>query len=130
MLSLFSSATSQPVVREIGIFNTTTTAFDVKLARISSGPGTVGAGLTETPVDQPLAVAGGMAFTTHTGGTPTLADLGYRASVGAAIGAGIIWTFGGEGMEITPAAGTVNGIVVVPENGAGQAAQVYVVWDE
>lgn len=130
MLSLFSATTTQPVVREIGIFNTTTTAFDVRLVRISSGPGTVGAGLTETPIDNPLAVAGAMGFTTYTAGTPTLVDAGYRASIGAAIGAGVIWTFGGEGIEITAAAGTVNGIAVGPENGAGQASQVYIVWDE
>src|SRR6185503_3109897 len=109
MLSLFSSAVAQPNIREIAIFNTTTTAFDVKLARIASGPGTVGAGLTETPLDNPSAVAGGMAFTTYTAGTPSLTDLGYRASIGAAIGAGVIWTFGDEGLEILPAAGTVNG---------------------
>lgn len=130
MLSLFSSALVQPNIREIGITNTTTTAFDVKLARIASGPGTVGAGLSEAPLDNPLAVAGCMGFTTYTAGTPTLTDAGYRASIGAAIGAGVIWTFGGEGLEITAAAGTVNGVCVVPENGAGQAAQIYIVWDE
>lgn len=130
LISLFSSTTAQPNVREIGVFNTSTTAFDIKLCRLSSGPGTVGAGLTETPIDNPLAVAGGMAFTTHTAGTVTLTDAGYRASIGAAIGAGVIWTFGAEGLVIPTAAGTVNGIGVVVENGTGQIAQAYVAWDE
>lgn len=130
MLSLYSAATTQPVVREIGIFNTTTTAFDVKLGRIATALGTLGAGLSEAPIDNPLAAAGAMAFTTNTGGTQTITDLGYRASIGAAIGAGVIWTFGAEGIEIAAAAGTANAVCVVPENGAGQAAQVYVVWDE
>jgi hypothetical protein len=130
ILSLFSSATNQVEVREIGVFNTTTTGFDVRLARIASGPGTVGAGLTETCLDNPSMVAGGMAFTTYTAGTPTLTDLGYRASIGAAIGSGVIWTFGGEGVEVIAASGTTTGICVAIENGAGQAAQAYIVWDE
>ena len=130
MMTLWSSVNAQPNIREIGLFNTTTTAVDVKLSRLSSGPGTVGAGLSETPIDNPLAVAGSMAFTTHTAGTITQVDAGYRASIGAAVGAGIIWTFGAEGFEIIPAAGTVNGIGIVVENGTGQALQAYIVWDE
>lgn len=130
LISVWSGVTAQPNIREIGIFNTTATNFDVKLVRLSSGPGTVGAALTKTPIDNPAAVSGCFAFTTHTAGTITQADAGYRASIGAAIGAGVIWTFGGEGLEILPAAGTVNGVGVVIENGTGQAAQAYVVWDE
>lgn len=130
LATLWSSASAQPNIREIGIFNTTTTAFDVKLVRLSSGPGTVGAALTKTPVDNPFAIAGALAFTTQTAGTIAATDAGYRASIGAAVGAGVIWTFGGEGLEITPAAGTVNGIGILVENGTGQAAQVYFSWDE
>ena len=130
IMTLWSSATNQVNVREIGVFNTTATAFDIKVVRLSSGPGTVGAGLVETPIDNPLAVAGGMAFTTQTAGTITMTDAGYRASIGAAIGAGMVWTFGAEGFEIVAAGGTVNGIGVVVENGTGQAAQTYFVWDE
>jgi hypothetical protein len=130
LISLFSSAVAQPNIREIGLFNTTTTAVDVKLCRLSSGPGTLGAGLAETPIDNPVAVAGCQAFTTYTAGTIAQTDAGYRASIGAAIGAGVIWSFGGEGLEILPAAGTVNGIGVVIENGTGQALQAYLVWDE
>lgn len=130
LISLFSSVSNQVNVREIGLFNTTTTAVDVKLVRISSGPGTVGAGLTETPIDNPAAVSGGQAFTTHTAGTPTITDAGYRASLGAAIGWGVIWTFGDEGFEIAAASGTANGVGVVVENGTGQALQAYVMWQE
>ncbi len=130
LISLFSSVSAQPNIREIGLFNTTAVAVDVKLVRLSSGPGTVGASLTKTPIDNPFAVSGAFAFTTHTAGAVTQTDAGYRASIGAAIGAGVIWTFGGEGFEITPAAGTVNGVAVVIENGTGQVLQGYVVWDE
>jgi hypothetical protein len=131
LASLFSGALTNTDIVEIGITNTTTTAFDVKLARISSGPGTVGAALVKTPVDNPSATSNALAFTSHTAGTVTLTDLGYRASIGAAIGAGYVFTFGGaDGVTINSAAGTVNGICVVVENGTGQAAQVYFVWDE
>jgi hypothetical protein len=130
VISIWSGVTTEPNIREIGVTNTSNTAVDVKIVRLSSGPGTVGASLTKTPLDNPSAVAGGFAFTTQTAGTITQADAGYRASVGAFIGAGVIWTFGGEGLEILAAAGTVNGVGVVVENGVGQALQAYVVWDE
>ena len=38
--------------------------------------------------------------------------------------------FGGEGLECGAAAGTTNGICIVPENGAGQVSQAYIVWEE
>ena len=129
IISLFPSATNQAHVYEVGVFNTTTTPFDIYLARITAG-GTVGAGLAETPLGNPAMVAGCMAFTTHTGGTPTFVDLGFRASIGAAIGAGVIWTFGEEGIELPATAGTTNGIGVVVENGTGQVAQAYIGWKE
>ena len=130
LMSLFSQAVTDIQVLEVGVFNTTTTAFDVKLARISSGPGTVGSGLVEACLDNPSVTSQGQAFTTHTAGAPNLVDLGYRASIGAAIGAGMVWTFGGMGVEIPATAGTAAGMCVVVENGSGQAAQVYFVWNE
>lgn len=129
IISLFSSATNQASVREIGVFNTTVTAFDIRVVRFGAA-GTVGAGLVEACLDNPSLVGGCMAFTTHTAGTPALTDLGYRASVGAAIGAGVIWTFGGEGIEIPIGVGTINGVGVAIENGAGQVSQAYIIWDE
>lgn len=130
LLTVWSGAANQANIFEIGIFNTTTTAFDVKLVRLSSGPGTVGAALVKTPLDNPGAVSGCFAFTTQTAGTIAAVDAGYRASIGAAIGAGVVWPFPGEGFEIASAAGTVNGVGILVENGTGQAAQVYVRWQE
>ena len=130
LTSIFSGALNDVKVLEVGVFNTTTTAFDVKLARISSGPGTVGAALTKSPLDNPAAVPTALAYTTHTAGTVTVADGGYRASIGAAIGAGVIWTFAGNGYEIDAVAGTANGLCLLVENGTGQAAQCYWVWEE
>jgi hypothetical protein len=48
--------------------------------------------------------------------------------LGAAIGAGVIWTFGDAGIRIP--VGAANGVGVVVENGTGQACQIYAVWDE
>lgn len=128
--SLFPGGSVGGSIREIGVFNTTTTAFDIKLARITAGPGTLGAGLVEACITNPSDTAACQAFTTSTGGTPVFVDLGYRASIGAAIGAGVIWTMGDVGMFLPPTAGTLNGVCVLPENAATQAAQVYLIWDE
>lgn len=128
MMSVFSESVTDIQLVECGIFNTSSTAFDVKLARISSGPGTVGAGLVENCLDNPAVTSKAQAFTTHTAGAPTLTDIGYRASIAA--NSGVIFTFGGMGVEVAAAAGTANGLCIVPENGAGQASQAYFVWME
>lgn len=133
IISVFPTALVGGAIREIGVFNTTTTAFDIRLVRITAG-GTVGAGLTEACITNPGDAANMMSFTTHTGGTPTFTDLGYRASIGAAIGAGVIWTFGDIGMVMPPTAGTLNGVGVVGAQegaqGTVQICQSYLVWDE
>lgn len=127
IISLYSSASVGGKIREIGVFNTTTTAVDLKLVRLTTA-GTQGTGLVEGKHDPDSPAASCTAFTTHTG-APTLGDdLGYRASLGAAIGSGVIWTFGETGMRIT--VGTANGIGVIVENGTGQACQAYLVFDE
>jgi hypothetical protein len=114
-------------LREVGVFNTTNTACDVKLVRLTTA-GTPGASQTETKHDPDSATASCSFNTTYTSTGPTLEDLGYRASLGAAIGAGVIWTFGDQGIRIP--VGTANGVGVVVENGTGQACQIYASWDE
>ena len=118
-------------VREIGIFNTTNTACDYKVVRLSSA-GTPGSAVTAPAAqlgDSILAGAPRLVLSqAYTSTGPTLTDLGYRASLGAAIGAGVIWTFGGDGLQISNA--TTSGIGIVVENGTGQLCQIYFVWDE
>lgn len=126
-LSLYSAAAVGAKVREIGAFNTTNTACAIALKRFTTA-GTQGTGLTEAPHDPDSVAASCTAVNTHSV-APTLgADLGYRTSLGAAIGAGIIWTFGDQGIR-TPV-GTANGLGIIPENGTGQALQAYIMWDE
>ena len=127
LASLYAAAAVGAKLREIGVFNTTSTALDVKLVRLTT-TGTQGSGLTEGKHDPESASASCTAFTTHSG-NPTLGDdLGYRASLGAAVGAGVIWTFGDQGLRVP--VGTANGIGVIIENGTGQPCQITLVWDE
>jgi hypothetical protein len=127
LAALAANASVAVKVREIGVSNTTNTAFDIKVVRLTTA-GTPGASQTETAYESDAPTATASFNTTYTSTGPTLVDLGYRFSLGAAIGAGVIWTFGDTGLRIP--AGTANGIGIVVENGTGQAAQIYFVWDE
>src|SRR6267142_1768833 len=109
-MSLYAVAAASGALRECGVFNTTATALAVKLTRLTT-TGTQGSALTETQHDPDRPVSQCQAFQTHTV-APTLGgDLGYRASLGAAVGSGVIWTFGGEGIRIP--IGTANGVGVI-----------------
>jgi hypothetical protein len=128
--SIFSAAAINFRLREIGVFNTTTTAMVVGLARLGTNQGTPGTGLTETSHDFSTATASCTTFNTHTAqGTMTLTDLGYRATLGAAAGAGVIWTFGGD-LGINANVGTTNGIGIYVPTGTGQITDFYLVWEE
>ncbi len=132
MMSLYSPAASTGILREVGCFNTTTTALEIFLTRLTAA-GTQGAGITaarQSPKGPPALCT---PFTTHTGDATLGEDLGYRAVLGAAIGAGVIWTFGDAGIAIgLPDAVELvtNGIGIILENGTGQICQTYFVWDE
>lgn len=124
VISLYSAAAVTGIITEIGLFNTTATAVAVKLVRLTT-TGTQGTGLTEAANRPNAPAASCAAFTTHTG-APTLgADLGYRASLGAAVGSGVVWT-----PNLETLVGTANGIGVIVENGTGQALQAYIKWEE
>ena len=126
LLSLYSIASRVARLREVGIFQTVGTVQALKLIRLGSA-GTQGTGLVEADHNADSA-ADATAFNTHTV-NPTLGDdLGYRTVLPATIGAGLIWTFGDEGIIIP--AGTANGVGIIVENGTGQVIQGYFVWDE
>jgi hypothetical protein len=125
LISLYAIATNGGRLRECGLTNTTATAVAVKLVRLTSA-GTPGAALVVGKHD-PDTVATLTPFGTHTI-APTLGtDLGYRAALGAAVGSGVIWTFGDSGLRIP--VGVANGIGVIIENGTGQALQADLVDD-
>lgn len=125
--SIYASANGGGAVREIGIFNTTTTAVTFRLARLTT-TGTQGSAQTEGGHDPNLPQTAQMTvYDTHSAGPTIGTDLGYRVALGAAIGSGIIWTFGDTGLRI--ALGTTNGIGIIT-TGTGQIVEVYFVWDE
>lgn len=125
-LALFAAAAVAPKMREIGISNTTSTQVQVRVQRFTGGPGTA-TNLTEAQHDPDTVAASGVANHSHTVNLTAGNDLGYRSQLGAAVGAGVIFTFGDTGLRIP--VGTGNGIGVVPE-GTGQALSVYEIWDE
>lgn len=126
IISVYASATVAPHVLEIGVTNTTTTAVAIKLCKLTSA-GTQGTGLTETNLDSGAFTAQCTAVNTHTV-APTVVDMGYNVSLGAAVGAGMIYTFGEDGISVP--AGTGNGIGVIVATGTGQVCDAYIVWEE
>lgn len=126
--SVYGIASKGGRMREIGISNTTTTAFCAAIARASAA-GTPGAALTEVNNDSAVngLAASLTAFNTHTADATVGAPF-RQIMIGAAIGAGYTWTFGEEGLLIP--AGTANGIVIICLTGTGQIFDFWFEWDE
>lgn len=124
--SLYGVTTVRAKVMEVGVFNTTSTACAVGLAR-ASATGTQGAGLTEVAEDDDSSSALATGFNTHTADA-TVGSCIRQASLGAQVGAGVIWTFGPRGLYIDKA--TTAGIVIVCPTGTGQHLDFYIAWDE
>lgn len=126
LISLYAIANRSGAIREIGVSNASAVAFSVAVQRLS----TAGTAPTQTEaeywVDGPPPGMDGRG--THTVGPTITAGFIRVAAIGAAIGAGVIWTFGGTGLLIP--AGTANGIGVVVSTGTGQIADCYIDWEE
>ena len=117
---------SRPInLVECGVFNTTTTAFAVALVRATAA-GTSAGTVTEVSSDEGITPVGVVALS-HSA-DPTVGGPFTQASIGAAIGAGVIWTFGGSGLHAP--AGTANGFVLTCPTGTAQFFDFYFVWDE
>lgn len=126
LFSLFATASVGAKIREVGVFNTTSTALAIALVRFTNATG-VGAGLTEAEYDEDAPAPSCTGFAGHTadGG---VGQVLRQASLGAAIGSGVIWTFGDTGLVLQP--GTANGIGVIIPTGTGQICDYYLDWDE
>jgi hypothetical protein len=124
--SLFAIASRTMKLREVGVFNSTSTAVAVALCRFTNATG-VGAGLTEVAYDEAGPAPNGTGFAGHTADGAVGSNIRY-ASLGAAVGSGVIWTFGDTGILI--AAGTANGIGIICPTGTGQILDYYFDWDE
>lgn len=128
MISLYSSASVGPTIREVAVYNTTTTQVDIAL-RVATTAGTQGASIDEMQWSQNKAAPSATAVQAHSSTPPTItAGFIRRILLPGVIGAGVIWTFGDQGYELPE--GTGNGICVIPGAGTGQLCVVEMVWDE
>lgn len=126
LASLYAAAAVRPRVLEVGVFNTTSTALVVAVNRLTT-TGTQGAALTRVAEDSPDQAALAGAFAGHTAG-PAVGGEVRRATLGAAIGSGVIWTFSADGLEIP--VGTANGVGLLIPSGTGQILDFYISWAE
>jgi hypothetical protein len=113
-------------LREVGVFNTTTTAFCVGVG-IATALGTVAGAATEYCEDDSGHTVLGIVNTSHSA-DGTVAAVVRQATVGAAAGAGVIFTFGENG--IYRPEGTGNGIILTCPTGTAQFFDFYFIWDE
>jgi hypothetical protein len=129
--SLYATAAVRPRLVELGVFNSTALAVVVAVVRLSAGTGTQGAAITEVYEDDNSQANVAQCFNTHTV-TPTTISAPLRyASLGAAVGSGVIWTFGGgktPGLVIPNA--TTDAIGVIIPTGTGQVCDLSFTWDE
>lgn len=124
LVSLYATTAVRPKIVEVGLFNTTSTSMVAALVRLTTA-GTQGAGLTEVPEEDSSRVAVATGFAGHTAG-PTIGGEIRRGSIGAAVGAGVIWTFSGVDIPNTAA----DGIGVIVPTGTGQVLDYSITWTE
>jgi hypothetical protein len=122
--AILSTSTVAPTLREVGVFNTTSTACTFRLVTFTGGT----AGTAQT-VRAPSGVPPALCITRAgwTADATIVADVGPRLRLGAADASGAILTFGGDG--IWGDTGSTAGIGLVPV-GTGQIVEVYLSWDE
>lgn len=127
MASLYGLGTGPLWLVEVGVFNSTVTAFEVSLKRVTS-TGTQGTAQTVTYEESDVNfTAKGDPRDTHSVAPTLVAGEIRRASIGASVGSGVIFTFGGRGLYLPSA--TTNGFVLIPITGTGQISDVYWSWD-
>lgn len=124
--SVYATTGVTPRVLEVGIFNTTVTACSVALVRATTN-GTPGTALTRVGETDTAQTPVTLAYNTH-GADQTVGSPVRQASLGAAIGAGVIWTFTDQGL-LLPAVAS-NGLVIICPVGTGQIVDFYFVWRE
>lgn len=125
ILGILSTATISPVLREVALWNTTTTACTYRLVNFTAG--TAGTGQTERKHRRNAPAASCLVSGLWTADATIGEDTGYRMVLGAAIGSGAILTFGAEGLEAE--LGSTSGLGLVPV-GTGQVCEVMMTWDE
>jgi hypothetical protein len=123
---VYATAAIRPQIRAIEVFNTTTTAVAVAVVR-ATATGTLGTALTEVCLSDDSRTVIATAANTHTANATVSAPI-RQASLGAAIGAGVIWTWG-PGEFIIDNATTAGAVIILP-TGTGQHLDFAIEWDE
>ena len=125
-MSLFCPATGNARLVEVCVTNTTAVALAIALARFTAATN-VGAGQTKAKYDNDGQPPVATIFAGHTG-DGTVGQILKQATLGAAVGSGMVWVFGGGGILIP--SGTANGIGVIIPTGTGQICDIDFSWDE
>jgi len=126
LASLFATTGVRPRIREIGVFNTTNTALAIAVVRFTNATG-VGAGLTEVAESDTAQSAIATGFAGHTADGAVGSPI-RQASLGAAIGAGVIWTWSDVGLVLPNT--TADGVGIIIPTGTGQICDYSITWDE
>lgn len=124
--SLYATTAVRPQIIEIGVWNTTAVACAVAINR-ATATGTQGAGLTEVCTSDDSATIVATAFNTHTADA-TVGSAIRQASLGAAVGSGVIWTW--QPGEFIIDNLTTAGVVITCPTGTGQHLDFYITWKE
>jgi hypothetical protein len=124
--SLYATTGVRPQIRSIEVYNTTTTACAVGVAR-ATATGSQGTGLTEVNLSDDSHTVIATAFQTHTADA-TVGAVVRQATLGAAAGAGIIWTWGPGEFIVDNL--TTAGVVIICPTGTGQHLDFSIEWDE
>jgi hypothetical protein len=112
---------------EVGVESTTAVSSQVALRKITA-IGSVGTALDEVPWWENSAAASAVASQAPTGDHTLVAGNVRIAHLPAAIGGGIIWTFGPEGLIIPE--GTGNGVCLTLPGGSDAIINFYFDWEE
>lgn len=129
MASLIATTAVRPRLVEVGVFNTTSTAFTVGVQRFTTA-GTAGAAQTAAFEDDNSQTNVATVRTVYSSTAPTAAGVLRAARLGAADGSGAIFTFGGgktPGLIIPNTTADFIGIIGLT---TPQICAVYFVWDE
>jgi hypothetical protein len=126
---VFAGATGGAfVVRQVAVFNTTTTAVCVGLAVCTATGTQVGTIGPDRPSNDPSAANWVETAFTSQSSDSTVDFQEEQASLGAAIGAGIIWTWGEQGLVL--AEGTANGVIINCPTGTAQHLDFTIKWEK
>lgn len=124
--NIYATTAVRPQIREIGVWNTTAVACAVAIVR-ATATGTKGSAGTAVCMSDDSNVAIATVATTHTADATVGAAI-KQASLGAAIGAAVIWTW--DPGELIVNNLTTAGVVITCPTGTGQQLDFYINWTE